>query len=229
MSETTLFRFAKSDDSVGFERDAQRHLVHPRREAPLRAEPLEKRQLRVIADGVASRVRSYREIEADDSAVVDIPVRFRYRDLGSAVAPLNAFLIAQGLETLSLRVERHAANAQREALRRRFESDFADEAGELKRRFEPMTAGRDSVHSFLIERVRQNIRAWNTIAGFRQQTLNAAGRVKAKLGTVRAPEDLIDFYLQCRIHRVFGFFDNWIEHDEPAVALQHSHHLFDHT
>lgn len=34
------------------------------------------------------------------------------RDLGSAVAPFNAFLIAQGIETLSLRVERHVANAQ---------------------------------------------------------------------------------------------------------------------
>ena len=33
------------------------------------------------------------------------------RDLGSAVAPFNAWLIAQGLETLSLRVERHTANA----------------------------------------------------------------------------------------------------------------------
>jgi O-acetylhomoserine (thiol)-lyase len=34
------------------------------------------------------------------------------RDLGAAVAPFNAFLIAQGLETLSLRVERHVQNAQ---------------------------------------------------------------------------------------------------------------------
>ena len=34
------------------------------------------------------------------------------RDLGTAVAPFNAFLIAQGIETLSLRVERHVANAQ---------------------------------------------------------------------------------------------------------------------
>ncbi len=34
------------------------------------------------------------------------------RDLGSAVAPFNAFLIAQGIETLSLRVERHVANAK---------------------------------------------------------------------------------------------------------------------
>ncbi|MBU9763907.1 bifunctional o-acetylhomoserine/o-acetylserine sulfhydrylase [Mycobacterium sp. TNTM28] len=37
------------------------------------------------------------------------------RDLGSAVAPFNAFLIAQGLETLSLRVERHVENAQKVA------------------------------------------------------------------------------------------------------------------
>jgi O-acetylhomoserine (thiol)-lyase len=37
------------------------------------------------------------------------------RDLGASNAPFNAFLIAQGLETLSLRVERHVANAQRVA------------------------------------------------------------------------------------------------------------------
>ncbi len=37
------------------------------------------------------------------------------RDLGSAASPFNAFLVAQGLETLSLRVERHVANAQRVA------------------------------------------------------------------------------------------------------------------
>ncbi|KNC18180.1 O-acetylhomoserine aminocarboxypropyltransferase [Arthrobacter sp. RIT-PI-e] len=33
------------------------------------------------------------------------------RDLGAAVSPFNAFLIAQGLETLSLRMERHVQNA----------------------------------------------------------------------------------------------------------------------
>ncbi len=37
------------------------------------------------------------------------------RDLGSAASPFNAFLVAQGIETLSLRVERHVANAQRVA------------------------------------------------------------------------------------------------------------------
>jgi len=34
------------------------------------------------------------------------------RDLGPAASPFNAFLLAQGLETLSLRIDRHVANAQ---------------------------------------------------------------------------------------------------------------------
>ena len=34
------------------------------------------------------------------------------RDFGAAVSPFNAFLIAQGLETLSLRIERHVQNAK---------------------------------------------------------------------------------------------------------------------
>ena len=33
------------------------------------------------------------------------------RDTGAAISPFNAFLLLQGLETLSLRVERHVANA----------------------------------------------------------------------------------------------------------------------
>ncbi|MFI6428738.1 bifunctional o-acetylhomoserine/o-acetylserine sulfhydrylase [Rhodococcus oryzae] len=37
------------------------------------------------------------------------------RDVGAAVSPFNAFLISQGLETLSLRIERHVENAQRVA------------------------------------------------------------------------------------------------------------------
>ena len=37
------------------------------------------------------------------------------RDLGPAVSPFNAFLIVQGIETLSLRMDRHVANAQRVA------------------------------------------------------------------------------------------------------------------
>ncbi len=37
------------------------------------------------------------------------------RDLGPAISPFNAFLIGQGIETLSLRVERHLENAHRVA------------------------------------------------------------------------------------------------------------------
>jgi O-acetylhomoserine (thiol)-lyase len=37
------------------------------------------------------------------------------RDLGPAVSPFNAFLIGQGIETLSLRVERHVENARKVA------------------------------------------------------------------------------------------------------------------
>ncbi|MEI2826022.1 MAG: PLP-dependent transferase [Dermatophilaceae bacterium] len=34
------------------------------------------------------------------------------RDLGPAVSPFNAFLIGQGIETLSLRLDRHLANTR---------------------------------------------------------------------------------------------------------------------
>ena len=37
------------------------------------------------------------------------------RDLGTAIAPFNAWLLSQGLETLSLRMERHVVNAKRVA------------------------------------------------------------------------------------------------------------------
>jgi O-acetylhomoserine (thiol)-lyase len=37
------------------------------------------------------------------------------RDVGAAISPFNAFQIIQGIETLSLRMERHFANAQRVA------------------------------------------------------------------------------------------------------------------
>ena len=41
-----------------------------------------------------------------------LKIRLQYlRDIGPAVAPFNSFLILQGIETLSLRMERHVANA----------------------------------------------------------------------------------------------------------------------
>jgi O-acetylhomoserine (thiol)-lyase len=42
-----------------------------------------------------------------------LKARLQYqRDIGPAIAPLNSFLFIQGLETLSLRMERHVKNAQ---------------------------------------------------------------------------------------------------------------------
>jgi O-acetylhomoserine (thiol)-lyase len=72
------------------------------------------------------------------------------RDLGTAVAPFNAFLIAQGLETLSLRIERHVANAQAVAewLQARDEVEVVNYAGlpsspwyELGRKYAPLGTG----------------------------------------------------------------------------------------
>jgi len=41
-----------------------------------------------------------------------LKIRLQYlRDIGAAVTPFNSFLFLQGLETLSLRMERHVANA----------------------------------------------------------------------------------------------------------------------
>jgi len=37
------------------------------------------------------------------------------RDIGASISPFNAFLILQGIETLSIRMERHVANAQKVA------------------------------------------------------------------------------------------------------------------
>jgi O-acetylhomoserine (thiol)-lyase len=45
-----------------------------------------------------------------------LKARLQYlRDVGAAIAPFNSFLFLQGLETLSLRMERHVANASRVA------------------------------------------------------------------------------------------------------------------
>lgn len=53
------------------------------------------------------------------------------RDIGAAVSPFNAFLISQGLETLSLRIERHVENAQKVAafLAGRDDVEFINYAG----------------------------------------------------------------------------------------------------
>ena len=79
------------------------------------------------------------------------------RDTGAAVSPFNAFLLAQGLETLSLRVERHLANAKAAAefLDRhpsvesvRYSSLVSSPYYELARKYAPTGAG--SVFTFEI-------------------------------------------------------------------------------
>jgi len=79
------------------------------------------------------------------------------RDLGAAVSPFNAFLIAQGLETLSLRVERHVENAKKvvEFLKSQpqvervfYASDSSSPYKELADRYLP--AGSGAVLSFEI-------------------------------------------------------------------------------
>jgi len=54
--------------------------------------------------------------EALGPAAYITKLRVQYlRNVGPAVAPFNAFLLAQGLETLSLRIERHVANTRKVA------------------------------------------------------------------------------------------------------------------
>lgn len=53
-----------------------------------------------------------RFVEAADAAAYVLRIRaVLLRDTGACISPFNAFLLLQGLETLSLRVERHVENA----------------------------------------------------------------------------------------------------------------------
>ncbi|WP_406288956.1 bifunctional o-acetylhomoserine/o-acetylserine sulfhydrylase [Embleya sp. NBC_00896] len=72
------------------------------------------------------------------------------RDVGASIAPLTSFLILQGLETLSLRIERHVANASALAgwLRARDEVETVHYAGlpesrwyDAGKRYLPLGAG----------------------------------------------------------------------------------------
>ncbi len=56
----------------------------------------------------------YAEALGPAAYIAKLRVQF-LRNLGSAISPFNAFLLAQGLETLSLRLERHVENAQKVA------------------------------------------------------------------------------------------------------------------
>ncbi|MFO7777608.1 MAG: bifunctional o-acetylhomoserine/o-acetylserine sulfhydrylase [Nitriliruptoraceae bacterium] len=57
---------------------------------------------------------NYWEALGNAGAAYAIKLRVQLlRDLGPALSPHNAFLLLQGIETLSLRMDRHVANAQR--------------------------------------------------------------------------------------------------------------------
>ncbi|HPU40074.1 MAG TPA: bifunctional o-acetylhomoserine/o-acetylserine sulfhydrylase [Microthrixaceae bacterium] len=80
------------------------------------------------------------------------------RDMGAAVSPFNAFLLIQGIETLSLRMDRHVANAQAvaEYLAGHDQVESVAYAGlpssrwyERARRYSPRGAG--SVPAFVIK------------------------------------------------------------------------------
>lgn len=79
--------------------------------------------------GFSQPDESYRGVTFGDLAGGAFTTRIRavlLRDIGAAVSPFNAFLVAQGVETLSLRMERHVANAQRVA-------QFLEERPEVER------------------------------------------------------------------------------------------------
>lgn len=100
------------------------------------------------------------------------------RDLGACLSPFNAFLFLQGLETLSLRMERHVANATAVAEwlerhpsveRVRFAGLDSSPYRELARRYLPLGAGsifafdlaggRDQARTFV-----ESLRVWSHLA-----------------------------------------------------------------
>ena len=59
---------------------------------------------------------NYWEALGNENGAYAIKLRVQLlRDLGPAISPMNSFLLIQGIETLSLRMDRHVANAQRVA------------------------------------------------------------------------------------------------------------------
>jgi O-acetylhomoserine (thiol)-lyase len=89
------------------------------------------------------------------------------RDLGACLSPFNAFLFLQGLETLSLRMDRHVANAQAVAewleqhsgvARVRHAGLPSSQYHELAGRYLPLGAG--SIFAFDLEGGRDKARAF---------------------------------------------------------------------
>jgi hypothetical protein len=94
---------------------------------------------------------------------------------------------------------------------------------------QPVLAGGNTIHSLLIERVRQNVGARNAIASFCQQSLDTAGCVKPKIVAMRAPKHLINLSLKSNVDRVLRLLDHGVENHEPAPIFQHPQHFFHHS
>ena len=94
------------------------------------------------------------------------------RDAGAAIAPLHAFLFLQGLETLSLRVERHVENALKVV-------DYLENHPQVERVNHP--ALKDHPHHALYEKYFPNggvsIFTFN-FRGTRQETMDFIDRLK---------------------------------------------------
>ena len=115
-----------------------------------------------------------------------LKARLQYlRDLGPAIAPLNSFLFIQGLETLSLRMERHVANATAVAnwLEARSDVNWVKYAGlasspwhERQQKYLPRVAGPSwpSASRGASTRVGASSRAWNCSATSRTWATCAA-------------------------------------------------------
>lgn len=94
--------------------------------------------------------------EAFGPAALAFKIRTTWlRDTGAAISPFNAFQLTQGIETLSLRMERHVENAQKvaEYLEQHEKVEWVDYAGlpsseyyDLKQEYLPEGAG--SVFTF---------------------------------------------------------------------------------
>jgi O-acetylhomoserine (thiol)-lyase len=87
------------------------------------------------------------------------------RDTGAALSPFNAFLFLQGLETLSLRVERHVSNALRivdylkgHPLVEKVNHPSVEEDQELYNRYFPDGAG--SIFTFEIKGGDEAAKVW---------------------------------------------------------------------
>ena len=64
------------------------------------------------------------------------------RDQGACISPFNSFLLLQGLETLSLRVERHVSNALAVV-------DFLNNHPKVEKVIQEITIGQISGHGKL--------------------------------------------------------------------------------